>query len=373
MTDTITLPDISFADTSPAEIEANIITVYESLAGRALAAGDPVRLFLQAISSIIIQQRFLIDFTGKMNLLQYSAGEYLENIGAFLNVTRLPAEAAQALLEFTVTAGNPNPIIIPEGTRATPDGETHFATLETLTIAPGQTTGSVLAACTTDGAAANGYEIGAIDEIVDPFPWFAAVENTTASGGGAEEESDDAFRERIRTAPTSFSVAGPVDAYKYWARTASAAIIDVAVLSPNPGEIVIYPLMTDGELPTEDDLTAVEAICSADTVRPFCDDVSAEAPTQVDYDIELTYYIAQSDAVNATAIQAAVTAAIADFQSWQRAALGRDINPSVLIQRIIDAGAKRVELTEPAYAAVSADEVAAEDTVTVTYGGLEAG
>ncbi len=66
------LDDISFAETDPATIEREIITLYETLTGRSLAKGDPVRLFLESIALVIIQQRTLIDYTGKQNLLAYA-------------------------------------------------------------------------------------------------------------------------------------------------------------------------------------------------------------------------------------------------------------------------------------------------------------
>ncbi len=66
------MKDIEFVNTDTNTIKTNVITVYEGLSGRTLAAGDPIRLFLESIASIIAQQRAIINFTGKMNLLAYS-------------------------------------------------------------------------------------------------------------------------------------------------------------------------------------------------------------------------------------------------------------------------------------------------------------
>lgn len=57
--------------------------------------------------------------------------------------------------------------------------------------------------------------------------------------------------------------------------------------------------------------------------------------------------------------------------AWQRGALGRDINPSELIHRIIQAGVKRVEITEPAFTQLLASQVAGEQEVNLILGGLE--
>lgn len=69
-------------------------------------------------------------------------------------------------------------------------------------------------------------------------------------------------------------------------------------------------------------------------------------------------------------IQSKVTAAVKDFQTWQRK-LGRDINPTELIARLRAAGAKRVKLTAPADVAVQTMMLPKCTGVTATYGGLE--
>ena len=56
---------------------------------------------------------------------------------------------------------------------------------------------------------------------------------------------------------------------------------------------------------------------------------------------------------------------------WQKSKLGRDVNPSELIRRIMDAGAKRVVVTAPAYAVVSETQVAVAKTTNVSLGGME--
>ena len=66
----------------------------------------------------------------------------------------------------------------------------------------------------------------------------------------------------------------------------------------------------------------------------------------------------------------AVTAAVQSYQSWQRH-LGRDINPTELIAKIREAGAKRVKLTAPADIVVGRTQLPKCTGQTVTYGGLE--
>ena len=51
--------------------------------------------------------------------------------------------------------------------------------------------------------------------------------------------------------------------------------------------------------------------------------------------------------------------------------MGRDINPSRLIELIRTAGAKRCEVTSPVFTVIEDGKIAKVGTVSVTYGGLE--
>ncbi|TGV01265.1 baseplate J protein, partial [Mesorhizobium sp. M00.F.Ca.ET.186.01.1.1] len=161
--------------------------------------------------------------------------------------------------------------------------------------------------------------------------------------------------------------------YRYWAKTASALIGDVSVDSPGPCVVEIRPLLKDGTVPGAEMLQAVYDICNDRKVRPLTDFVQVLAPEVVQYSIELTYWINTADSSMAASIQSKVQQAIADYQTWQRAKLGRAIDPSELIARIKNAGAKRVLVTAPTYQALAKYEVAHVSTVTATYGGLEDG
>ena len=63
--------------------------------------------------------------------------------------------------------------------------------------------------------------------------------------------------------------------------------------------------------------------------------------------------------------------AINDYINWQKSEIGRDINPDVLRQKILNAGAKRVDITSPIFTIVDEDSVASLEAQSVTYGGLE--
>ena len=372
------LADIIFADKAANEIESDIITLYEQLADRTLAKGDPVRLFLESITLIIVHQRSLIDYAAKQNLLAYAEGDYLDHLGALLGVMRLEASKAMTTLKFTLSDIQDEAVIIPEGTRVSPDnsGSILFATTEAAEIPAGEQEITITAECTESGTQGNNYIAGQIRRLVDVFPYEMKVENLSESYGGSDTESDENFRERIQIAPESFSVAGPTGAYEYYARSAHQNIIDVAVLGPpdtEPGHVNIYPLMTDGDLPTQEILDAVYDVCNDEDKRPDTDFVHVLTPEAVNFELNVKYWIDRKLATQAVQIQNAVESAVNNWVIWQKSKLGRDLNPSELNHRMIAAGAKRTEIISPDFKVLTASQVAIMTTKNLILGGLEDG
>ncbi|WP_170746218.1 baseplate J/gp47 family protein, partial [Escherichia coli] len=121
---------------------------------------------------------------------------------------------------------------------------------------------------------------------------------------------DDRLRERIRLAPESFTNAGSRGAYRFHAMQAHPNIVDVAVLSPVPGTVDLYPLLSTG-LPDGGVLTLVESFCSDEKVRPLTDTVRAKTPVKVDYTIEARITIYRDQ--DARSVKDAANSAI---QNW---------------------------------------------------------
>lgn len=365
------LPDIQFVSANPEEVKTEMVADYESKSGKKLYPGDPVRLLLFSVADVIVQQRALINFSAKMNLLRYATGDYLDHLGALVETPRLDDTASMTTMRFHLSAPRPNAETIPAGTRSSPGTELYFATTEVREIPAGSLYADVPALCLTAGLIGNGYLPGQINVLVDPLPFVARVENITESSGGADKEADDPYRERIYISPERFSVAGPTGAYEYWARSASKDIMSVLVWSPSDGVVEIRVLMNGGELPTQDILDKVYAACNPETVRPLTDRVFVLAPNVVNYDIDMTYWIDRTNATEATTIQSNVQKAVDDFVLWQKSRIGRDINPSELMKRVMNAGARRVSIFSPTFTVVSQTDVAIAGSVTVNYGGLE--
>lgn len=365
------LPDIDFVETDPQAIIDQVIRGYEEVADVTLAPGDPRRLFLLSLAYIIVQQRQQIDAAGKSNLLYFAKDEFLDHLGLSRRVERHKAEGAVTTVRFTLSAARPNAIGIPEGTRVTADGELFWATTRPATINPGSLSIDVPAQALRAGAFANGLAPGEINELVDPIPFVASVSNIDETQGGHDREDDESYRERIYNAPAAFSTAGPEEAYRFWAFSASGSIIDVEAYSPEPGVAEIRPLLAGGVIPDQAILDAVYDALSPKHIRPLCDQVVVLPPDPVEYAVEFTYYIRRADQGGAANIQQRVNDAVADYVAWQRGKLGRDINPDELVTRVKAAGAKRLEIENPSFAAVERFEVAQETAVIINYGGVE--
>jgi len=145
----------------------------------------------------------------------------------------------------------------------------------------------------------------------------------------------------------------------------------VKVQSPSDGVVEIRFIMQDGTIPGEATLQEVATFLQNEKIRPLTDKVEVKAPVAQNYAINLTYYIAESDKNQASAIQQNVNSAVDAYKMWQCEKIGRDINPSYLMRLIMNAGAKRAVIASPEFAVVSAENIALCTTVTVTYGGVE--
>lgn len=365
------LPEIVFVDADASKVESYILSEYENITGRSLAKGDPVRLFLLTITAVIVLLLNKINETGKQNLLRYATGNNLDHLGALVSVERIAATAAVTTMQVILSVELGNSTIIPAGTRFTAGDNVFFALDAPMIIKAGQTSGTGSATCLETGPKGNGYIAGQLKTLVDPVPYVASVANITTSEGGADVQDDDSYREDIHGAPERFSTAGSDGAYVYHAKRASAKIADVTVWSPSAGTVEVRPLLTGGEIPGEELLNQVKVTLDDKRVRPLTDKVTVLAPEVVNYRIDVSYYIDRDNETKAGAIQSAVNKAVTDYVQWQKSKLGRDVNPSELIARIMAAGAKRVAVTAPVYAKLTQTQVGVCTSTKVELGGIE--
>lgn len=125
--------------------------------------------------------------------------------------------------------------------------------------------------------------------------------------------------------------------------------VDIQYVQDLPGHVYIYALMNDGEIATSTIKQEVYAACNKEMVRPLTDYVSVKDPEVVQYDIDFTYYVSVDAQISLTDIQTAIDYQIARFIKWQYAKLGRDINPSMLENMLMQTGVKRVVIRSPTF------------------------
>lgn len=342
---------------------------------------DPLTLTLKSMAMLYYMAMQVAERRALAAMLKSAEGAQLDNIGLPFGVKRNPATYATVTIRFALSAAQKSVAMIPQGTRIRTGAGIYFATTEYAQIDIGETSVDVLAKAEEVGAESNGIPPGVIDTLVDAIPFVAGAENIDTSSGGADVESDDSLTRRIWLSPTTYSCAGPRDAYEFWAMSFRSDIENAIAISPRsqPCTAYIYFMLTGGKMPSEKDISEMETFMMNEARRPMTDLVICKAPEEVEYSIDFTYYIGASSKKNADIVQQNVAQAVQEYQDWQRS-IGRDINPMELIYRLRAAGVKRVEMREPAFKVVEsgADKEKALVQIpklsgqpTVVYGGVE--
>lgn len=372
------VPEISFIDginidSIKQEMIKDFKSKYKEIAGVEieLSEADPNRLILYACALQIYQSFQYVDRAGKQDMLKYAYGEFLDNLAAIKGVSRNQESYAITTVRFYLSSTMESVVSIPQGTKITNQTGVYFETTEYAEVQKGEIYVDVAARCGEIGAIGNNIKEGDLTVLVDLLPYVDHVINITDATGGADIESDESLAERTYIAPSSYSTAGPNDAYKYWCKTFNSEISDINVTSLEPGYVdIVFLVGEDKQNPTETMVNELKDFLMDSEVRPLTDNVRVYAPTQIEYNLELTYYIDKSKIKTASNVQNRVNRAIEDYIKWQRT-IGRDINPDELIARIKEAGAKRAVVTSPSFQVVTDIQVPNLGTCNIAYGGLE--
>lgn len=183
------------------------------------------------------------------------------------------------------------------------------------------------------------------------------------------KEKNDDLRRRIALSLEAQSVAGPEGAYLFHALSADGNVQDIDVSSPSAGNVVITVLSKVGNgTPDQTLLDAVEAVLTADDVRPLTDNVTVQGASIVNYsiDAEIVTLSGVSPSIVTQAANDALTAYLAD-----RRGLGRDITRSGLISALMVPNVQNVTITSPATdVAVSNSQAAYATSITVNQTGI---
>lgn len=191
-------------------------------------------------------------------------------------------------------------------------------------------------------------------------------------------ELDAAFKARIQLAPTSFSVAGPTSAYRYFALSAASTIADVSVTTPKPdnikalvetvlaahdvagdiraatraaldaatwpGTVLLSLLSSQGDgTATAEEIAAVQAaVADSAEVRPLTDYVVVQSAQILPY--ALNYDLTLFDGPSSDVVEAASLAGATSFAAAARK-IGRDINLANVYAAITVDGVANAKLT----------------------------
>jgi phage-related baseplate assembly protein len=215
--------------------------------------------------------------------LLFQKGAHLD-VGAANNSTyRLKAAPATCLVRATLDAPSAETVFVGERGTALVFGDVTFEMDSEIVIPAGNLFADGGATAIESGPAANGIAPGLVKKTIGNVE----IANTTETVGGADDEETEPFRYRALNAHDRISKAGGRESYRQQARAFSPAIVDVAVIRPQPGHINVYVLLQDG-VPTADFLNQLKDWLDPGNKRPQGDELSTYAAEAVTFTVSGT-------------------------------------------------------------------------------------
>ena len=340
------LPEPNFINRDPDTITKEWVESYEQKSGKVLQPAQIERLMIDVGAYRESVLRMKIQEVAKQNLLSYAPLDILEHIGEPLGVSKLLANCSITTLKFSLDESLDFDFKISAGCEVeTKDGLYIFKTNDDVTIKSGELSATVKATCETAGSGANNYILGSINNLITPLNYVSTVENITLSSGGVDDEEADSLRERIRQAPEKFSNAGSRGAYRYHTLSAHQSVTDVAITSPAPGVVNIYPLTKDGN-PSQDILDIIQKYLSDDKIRPLTDYVQVLSPEKIQFSVKAKIYL-YKDSDKPSVIRT-LDAKMQEYKIQLSEKLGKDVIQTQIISILNSVyGVFKVELETP--------------------------
>ncbi|KGM27459.1 baseplate assembly protein [Photorhabdus luminescens] len=172
-----------------------------------------------------------------------------------------------------------------------------------------------------------------------------SADNSTIPPTPAIMESDNDFRVRIPQAFEGLSVAGPVGAYEYHARSADGRIADASAISPSPANVIVTIMSRENKgVASQDLLDKVAVVLNDENVRPVADRLKVQSANVVEYQIDAILYIYPTP--ESEPIRIAAEQKLKRYVEAQHR-LGRDIRLSAIYAALHVEGVQRVELKSP--------------------------
>lgn len=394
-----------YVEMNPDEIFNEMKESVQALTEEELHEGDERCLFMRGLSAYFVSVFSRVNFLKNQNFINDAEGEYLDYLGEnFYNTERLKATHSICKCEIELTEIRPDDTLFEKGSKASAgeingDTEKIFIFDDDFIIPAGETKAIFNVTAENAGEEYNDIGIGKINFMITPAPYVKSIKNIEVTSQGSNDESDEKYRERCKISLSKLSVAGPEMAYKYLALSAHNSIKSVEIDSSLPGTVQIYALLDNGVIPGEEIKNNILKSCNGKYTRPDTDNVTVEDPEEIEYNIELTYYIDSNfkdmcetwrksiegkkfkDDVNDFS-----SGAIHDFVAFQREILGRDILKDELIYKIQDAatytvktgdeerkltGIRAIDIVSPTDTKLNINQVAKCTGINVTFGGFK--
>lgn len=186
----------------------------------------------------------------------------------------------------------------------------------------------------------------------------------------ATYEADNDFRRRVQLSLEGFSTAGPEGAYIFHALSADGDVLDASATSPTPGNVLVTVLSRTGDgTAAAPLLAAVDAILSADDVRPLTDLVTVQSAIIKNYTVDATLYFYSGPDSGVVMAEASLQL---DNYIGANHRLGHDVTLSGIYAALHQPGVQRVELTSPVANIVVGRTAAAYcNSITLVNGGYD--
>lgn len=239
------------------------------------------------------------------------AASYASCEGEFVNTT---------LTTYTVDAGDYVTV------KSSERDDVRYRVEGPLSIPPG-TTGGFTATATTAGSIGNALA-GEIDEIEgNAFPGVTFA--NTSAAEGRDGESDPDLASRARLAITALSIAGPIDAYEYFARGGERnGEVDEDIATIGVTRVRTYTALSDGKVSaffatptggvsgtaTTGNLGLINAKILLRVV-PTGTDYEGDSATPVIIDLDYVAYVPDNLGIDPDELKAAIEARFVEYIS----------------------------------------------------------
>jgi len=227
-----------------------------------LLESEDVVALMEAFSYRETILRARINHAVSQCLIEFATGSNLDAIATMYGVTRLPLVSPTAVIKFTLSATQNFDITIPKGLVLGGSGGETARLLNDVVVQAGKM--SATGVCELDGTLMPNLQMSYMQVSV---PHVSSVEQVSEWTGGSESESDESLRERCTASLARYSTAGSKESYTYYAKSASSAVRDVAILNGGDGSVNVY-IRADYDVSE-----SVQEALSADNVRPLTDRV----------------------------------------------------------------------------------------------------